>query len=150
MLYIFVKRMYSYAWCSVHGVKEARFPGMSEVSGSISVSGLCFLLIFIVFTLCLRCYSPLLSSCTVKRGAPSTVLRKHAFQACQRSRVRYPCQDSFSIDLCYVYLVFTMLYIFVKRMYSYAWCSVHGVKEARFPGMSEVSGSISVSGLFFY
>ena len=72
MLFIFVKRMCSYAWCSVHGVKVARFPGMSEVSGSIPVSGLCFLLIFAVFTLCLPCYSPLLSACTVKRGAPST------------------------------------------------------------------------------
>ena len=57
----------------VHGVKVARFPGMSEVSGSIPVSGLCFLLIFVVFTLCLPCYSSLLSACTVKRGAPSTV-----------------------------------------------------------------------------
>ena len=56
------------------GVKVARFPGMSEVSGSIPVSGLCFLLIFVVFTLCLPCYSSLLSACTVKRGAPSTVL----------------------------------------------------------------------------
>ena len=33
------------------GVKVARFPVMSEVSGSIPVSGLCFLLIFVVFTL---------------------------------------------------------------------------------------------------
>ena len=54
------------------GVKIARFPGLSEVSGSIPVSGLCFLLIFVVFTLCLPCYSSLLISCTVKRGAPST------------------------------------------------------------------------------
>ena len=54
------------------GVKVARFPGMSEVCGSIPVSGLCFLLIFVVFALCLPCYSSLLSSCTVKRGAPST------------------------------------------------------------------------------
>ena len=53
------------------GVKVARFPGMSEVSGSIPVSALCFLLIFVVFTLCLPCYSSLLSACTVKRGAPS-------------------------------------------------------------------------------
>ena len=58
--------------CSLQGVKVARFPGMSEVSGSIPVSGLCFLLIFVVFTLCLPCYSLLLSACTVKRGAPST------------------------------------------------------------------------------
>ena len=50
------------------GVKVARFPGMSEVSGSIHVSGLCFLLIFVVFTLCLPCYSSL-SACTVERGA---------------------------------------------------------------------------------
>ena len=42
-------------------VKVARFPGMSGVSGSIPVSGLCFLLIFVVFTLCLPCYSSLLT-----------------------------------------------------------------------------------------
>ena len=54
------------------GVNIARFPSMSEVSGSIPVSGLCFLLIFVVFTLSLPCYSSLLSGCTVKRGAPST------------------------------------------------------------------------------
>ena len=54
------------------GVYGARFPGMSEVSGTIPVSGLCFLLIFVVFTLCLPRYSPLLSACTVKRGAPFT------------------------------------------------------------------------------
>ena len=53
------------------GLKVARFPGMSEVSW-IPVSGLCFLLIFVVFALCLPCYSSLLSACTVKRGAPST------------------------------------------------------------------------------
>ena len=34
------------------GVKVARFPGMSEASGAITVSGHCFLLIFVVFTLC--------------------------------------------------------------------------------------------------
>ena len=55
------------------GVKVPRFSGMSEVSGSIPVSRLCFLLIFGVFTLCLPCYSSLLSACTVKRGAPYTV-----------------------------------------------------------------------------
>ena len=54
------------------GVKVARFPGMSEVSGSNPVKGLCFLLIFVVFTFCLPCYSSLLSACTVKRGAPPT------------------------------------------------------------------------------
>ena len=73
MLFIFVKRMHSLAWCSVHGVKVARFHGMSDVAGSIPVSGLCSLLIFVVFTLCLPCYSSLLSSCTVKRGAPTPV-----------------------------------------------------------------------------
>ena len=55
------------------GVKVALCPGMSEVSGSIPVSGLNFLLIFVVFTLCLPCYSSLLIVCTVKRGVPSTV-----------------------------------------------------------------------------
>ena len=54
------------------GVKLARSPGMSEVSGSNPVLGLGFLLIFVVFTLCLPCYSSLLSACTVERGAPST------------------------------------------------------------------------------
>ena len=54
------------------GVKVARFPGMSEVSGLIPLSGLCFLLIFVEFTLCFPCYSPLLSACTANRGAPST------------------------------------------------------------------------------
>ena len=54
------------------GVKVARFPAMSEVSGSITESGPCFLLIFVVFTLCLPCYSSSLSACTVKLGAPST------------------------------------------------------------------------------
>ena len=47
------------------GVKVARFSGMSEVSGSVPVSGLCFLLKF-----------------------------------------------------CCIYLVFSMLFTFVKRMYS--------------------------------
>ena len=50
----------------------ALFPGMSEVSGSIAVSGLCFLVIFVVFTMWLPRYSTLLIACTVKRGAPST------------------------------------------------------------------------------
>ena len=54
------------------GVKVARFAGMSEVSCSIPVSELCFLLIFVVFTLCLQCYSSLLIASTVKRCAPST------------------------------------------------------------------------------
>ena len=55
------------------GVKVGRVSDMSEVSGSIPVSGLCFLLIFVVFILCLPCFSSLLSACTVKRGAPLTV-----------------------------------------------------------------------------
>ena len=54
------------------GVKVARFLGMSEVTGSIPVSVLCFLLFSVVFILCLQCYSSLLSACTVKRGASST------------------------------------------------------------------------------
>ena len=54
------------------GLNVARFPDMSEVSCSIPVSGLCFLLIFVVFTLRIPCYSTLLSACTVTRGAPST------------------------------------------------------------------------------
>ena len=54
------------------GVKVARYPGMSGVSASIQVSGLRFLLIFVLFTLSIQCYSSFLSACTVKRGAPST------------------------------------------------------------------------------
>ena len=54
------------------GVKVARFPGMSEVSGSIPVSGHCFLPMFVVFILCLLCYLSLLCACTFKRGAPFT------------------------------------------------------------------------------
>ena len=54
------------------GVTVARFPGMSEVSGSIfrvrtlfSIDLCCIYL----FTMCLPCYSSLLSACTVKRVA---------------------------------------------------------------------------------
>ena len=54
------------------GVNVARFPGMSGASGSIPVSGLCFLFIFVEFTSCLPCYSSLLKACTVKRGALCT------------------------------------------------------------------------------
>ena len=118
MLFIFVKRMYSYAWCSVHGLVPYSFLTLIDrappalhlrsynivhlcvlivgqcmikhrciswwskgstlsrhvrgLAGSIPVSGLCFLLIFVVCTLCLPCYSSLLSACTVKSGAPSS------------------------------------------------------------------------------
>ena len=44
-----------------------------------------------------------------KHRCPGGV-RGHGFD----SRVR----TLFCIDLCYVYLLFTMLFIFVKRMYS--------------------------------
>ena len=54
------------------GVMVTRFLGMSEVLGSIPESGLCFIMIFVVFTLCLPCYSSLLNACTVRRVAPST------------------------------------------------------------------------------
>ena len=37
------------------------------------------------------------------------------FPACQRSRGRF-FRSLFSIDLCCIYLVFTMLFIFVKRI----------------------------------
>ena len=71
------------------GVKVARFPGMSEVSSSISVSGHCFLLIFgIEFNLSVSGHC--LSYNIVHLG-----------------------------DLaCCIHLVFTMLFIFVKRMFS--------------------------------
>ena len=103
------------------GVKVARFPGMSEVSGSIPVSGLCFSLIFVVFTLCFPCYSSLLSACTcimlsvvLRPMCKGSTLSRHVRGLGFDSRVR----ALFSIDLCCIYLVFTMLFIFVKRMYS--------------------------------
>ena len=40
------------------------------------------------------------------------------FPARQRSRVHSRVRTLFSIYLCCTYLVFTMLFIFVKRMYS--------------------------------
>ena len=81
VVFTFCLRLYSslLSACTVKrgapglGVKLAYFAGMSEVSVSITVSVLCFLLIFVVFTLYLPCYSSLFSACTVKRGAPSTV-----------------------------------------------------------------------------
>ena len=103
------------------GVKVSRFPGMSEVSGSIPVSGVCFLMIFVVFTLCLPCYSSLLSACTciqlsvvLRPMCKGSTLSRHVRGLGFDSRVR----ALFSIDLCCIYLVFTMLFIFVKRMYS--------------------------------
>ena len=45
-------------WC-----KGSTLSNMSEVSGSIPVSGLCFLLIFVVFNLYLPCHSSSLSAC---------------------------------------------------------------------------------------
>ena len=54
------------------GVKVAGFPFMSEVSRVRFPCQDTFLLIFVVFTLWLPCYSSLLSACTVKRGAPFT------------------------------------------------------------------------------
>ena len=100
------------------GVKVERFPGMSEVCSSIPVSGLCFLLIFVVFTLCLPCYSSLLRHVQL-----SVVLRPRCKGSTLSRDVRGLGIDSrvstlFSIDLCCIYLVFTMLFIFVKRMYS--------------------------------
>ena len=70
---------------------------MSEVSGSIPMSGLCFLLILVVFTLCVARFPGMSAS---GLGFDSSV------------------RILFSIDLCCIYLVFTMLFIFVKRMYS--------------------------------
>ena len=57
------------------GVKVARFPGMSEVSISIPVPGFCFLLVFVVFTLPLPCYSSLLSAWPCALLQLSVVLR---------------------------------------------------------------------------
>ena len=54
------------------GVKVARFPACQRSRVRFPVSGLWFIMIFVVFALCLPCYSSLLSACIVKRGAPST------------------------------------------------------------------------------
>ena len=54
------------------GVKVARFPAWQRSRVRFPCQVLYFSLIFVVFTLCLLCYSPLLSACTVKRGASST------------------------------------------------------------------------------
>ena len=83
------------------GVKVARFPGMSEVSGSIPVSRLCFLLIFVVFTLCLPCYSSLLSACTVKSGAPSTAsCLTHSLPLSTEPRQHYTLDHTIVVHLC--------------------------------------------------
>ena len=84
------------------GVKVARFHGMSEVSGSIPVSGICFLLIFVVFTFCLPCYSSLLSACTVKRGVPSTssCLNYSFLTLIGRAPTSLQLKSSNSVHLC--------------------------------------------------
>ena len=56
------------------GVKVARYPGMSEVLGSIPVSGFCFLLIFVVFNLCLPCYSAHVQLSVMLRPRPRALL----------------------------------------------------------------------------
>ena len=87
------------------GVKVARFPSMSEVSGSIPVSGLCFLLIFVVFTLCLPCYSTLLRACIVKRGAPGIGVKLAYFAGMSEVSVSIPVSV-----LCFllIFVVFTL------------------------------------------
>ena len=55
------------------GVNVARFPVISEVWGFDSRVRTLFSIDRSLITLCLPCYSSLLSACTVKRGAPSTV-----------------------------------------------------------------------------
>ena len=75
-------------------VKVARFPGMSD-SGSIPVSGL--LLIFVVFTLCLPCYSFFLSACTVKRGAASTAMPPNLNR---KSPANYTLDHTILLHLC--------------------------------------------------
>ena len=74
---------------------------MSEVSGWIPVSGLCSLLILVVFTLCLPCYSSLLSACTVKRGALSMVLKV----------ARFPGMSAFSGSIPVSGLCFLLIFV---------------------------------------
>ena len=87
------------------GVKVARFPGMSEVSGSIPVSELCFLLIFVVFNFCLPCYSSLLSACTVQSGAPGLGVKLAYFAGMSEVSVSIPVSV-----LCFllIFVVFTL------------------------------------------
>ena len=123
---------------------------MSEVSGSIPVSGLCFLLIFVVFTLCLPCYSSLLSACKVKRFAPSMVLKVARFPGMSEVSGSIPVSGH-----CFllIFVVFKLCLPCYSSLLSA--CKVKRgapsmvLKVARFPGMSEVSGSIPVSGHCF-
>ena len=55
------------------GVKVARFPGISEVSGSIAVSGLCFLLIFLLISLVFTMLFTFVKRMYSKAWYPSTV-----------------------------------------------------------------------------
>ena len=136
---------------------------MSEVSGSIPVSGLCFLLIFVVYNLSrhvrglgvdsrvrtlfsidlcciylvfimLRFKGSTLSRhvrglgfdsrvCFLAHVQLRVVLRPRCKGSTLSRHVRGLGFDSrvrtlFSIDVCCLYLVFTMLFNFVKRMYS--------------------------------
>ena len=52
---------------------------MSEVSGSIAVSGLRFLFIFVLFSFVFTVVLRLLSACTLERGAPFTAPVPYSF-----------------------------------------------------------------------
>ena len=88
------------------GVKVARFPDMSEVSGSIPVSGLCFLLIFVVFTLCLPCYSSLLSACTINRVLLS---RPRALSKPNLNRTRPASITPLLIHMCSLVCIYSRI-----------------------------------------
>ena len=114
------------------------------------MSGLCFLLIFVVFTLCLPCYSSLLSACKVKRGAPSLVLKVARFPGMSEVSGQFPVSGH-----CFllIFVVFKLCLPCYSSLLSA--CKVKRgapsmvLKVARFTGMSEVSGSIPVSGHCF-
>ena len=55
------------------GVKVARFPGISEVSGSIAVSRLCFLLILLLISLVFTMLFTFVKRMYCKAWYPSTV-----------------------------------------------------------------------------
>ena len=118
------------------GVKVARFPGMSEVSGSIPVSGLCFLLICVVFTLCLPCYSHVQLS-VVLCPRPRALLIPNLNPT---SPPALHLRSYNNVHLCV---------IIVGQCMRKHRCP-GGVKVARFPGMSEVSCSIPCQDSVFY
>ena len=109
MLFIFVKRMYSLTWCSVHGLVPYSF--LTLIGRAPPVLNLrSYNILFTCVSYCRIMHEKTYISCWCKCSTLSRHVKGLGFD----SRVR----TLFSIDLCCIYLVFTMLFFFVKRMYS--------------------------------